>query len=97
MKEHTLDKRWRNLCWLMLALAMAGLMAASAGSAMGAEGRGWLLGGTLVLIGAIAALIVCGRKLRCPACGRIVDREAVQAFGKTQISCPQCGRKLTLK
>ncbi len=97
MKEHMVSKRWRNLCWLLLLLAMGGLLAASIGSGMGERGRVWLVGGTAALLGAIALLVLCGRKLRCPCCGRVVDRQAIQTFRGSQLTCPQCGRKLTLK
>ena len=97
MRQWTISKKWRNVCWLLLVLAMAGLLAASVGSSMGEAGRLWLLGGTVTLAASIVLLVVCGRKLRCPSCGRVVDREAVQAFRRDHISCPQCGRKLTLE
>ena len=97
MKQWTISKKRRNLCWLLLALAMCGLAMASVGSGMGEAGRLWLLGGTVTLVGSLVLLVWCGRKLRCPSCGRVVDRQAVQAFREKHITCPQCGRTLTLE
>lgn len=97
MKQWTISKKWRNVCWLLLVLAMCGLLTASIGSGMGEAGRTWLLGGTVALVASIVLLVVCGRRLRCPSCGRVVDRQAVQAFREKHITCPQCGRTLTLE
>ena len=78
--QFSLPKKWRTLCWAALALMGGALL---------------FLVCVLLLVAAAALAIVSSLNLRCPACGRALDRLALRL--DECFFCPKCGAKIYME
>ena len=93
--QYSLPKKWRTLSWVGIVLLVLDMLVLSAGVNLGGGSGGLFLVCGLVSLGALALVVVCSFKLRCPACGRLLDREALRP-GEC-FFCSRCGSKIYLE
>lgn len=93
--QYSLPKKWRTLSWVGIVLLVLDMLVLSAGVNLGGGSGGLFLVCGLVSLGALALVVVCSLKLRCPACGRLLDREALRP-GEC-FFCSRCGSKIYLE
>ena len=92
--QFSLPKKWRTLCWAAPALMLADMMILSVGVLLGGGALLFLVC-VLLLVAAAALAIVSSLNLRCPACGRALDRLALRL--DECFFCPKCGAKIYME
>ena len=92
--QYSLPKKWRTLSWVGIVLLVLDMLVLSAGVNLGGGSGGLFLVCGLVSLGALALVVVCSLKLRCPACGQAVDRMALM---NDAFFCPKCGGNIHME
>ena len=94
--QYVLQKKWSYLSWAGAASVLAGALFLSAGEGTDG-GLGPLIAAAVLSVAGLALMLTGMFKLRCPACGRLLGREATSLFGDEIIFCARCGARINLE